>query len=67
MEVSIFDTKAAMGAEAAKKGVEYLSGVLKEKGSANIILATGASQFEMLGELVKAGLDWSKVTVFHLD
>ncbi|TFH22529.1 MAG: glucosamine-6-phosphate deaminase [Bacteroidia bacterium] len=67
MEVSIIDTKAALGAEAARKGAMLISLALQEKGSANIILATGASQFEMLSELVKAGVDWSKVTVFHLD
>jgi len=67
MEVSISKSKAALGAEAAKKGVEFLSRALQEKGSASIILATGASQFEMLGELVKARVAWPKVTVFHLD
>jgi len=67
MEISIFDTKAAMGDAAATKGVELISATLNEKGSARIILATGASQFEMLSELVKADLNWSKVTVFHLD
>ena len=67
MQVSIFDTKVAMGAAAASKGVELISKTLQEKDSANIILATGASQFEMLGELVKAEIDWSKVTIFHLD
>jgi len=67
MEISIFDTKAAMGDAAATKGVELISATLNEKGSARIILATGASQFEMLSELVKTDLDWSKVTVFHLD
>ncbi|CAM5221051.1 Glucosamine-6-phosphate deaminase OS=Bosea thiooxidans OX=53254 GN=ARD30_16745 PE=4 SV=1 [Bosea thiooxidans] len=31
-------------------------------------MATGASQFEMLQHLVAAeGIDWSKVTAFHLD
>ena len=31
-------------------------------------MATGASQFEMLEALTKEdGIDWSKVTVFHLD
>lgn len=40
---------------------------LKNHGKANIILATGASQFEMLAELVKQPVDWSKVTCFHLD
>ncbi|MEA3478538.1 MAG: 6-phosphogluconolactonase, partial [Bacteroidota bacterium] len=67
MEVNIFDTKAAMGEAAARKGVELISNILKDKGRASIILATGASQFEVLGELVKAEVDWSKVSVFHLD
>jgi len=32
------------------------------------IVATGASQFEMLKELVaQPDIDWSRVTVFHLD
>jgi len=67
MEVTVFDTKAAMGIAAAGKGMELISKTLLEKGYARIILATGASQFEMLAELVKADVDWSKVTVFHLD
>ncbi|NOR75517.1 MAG: glucosamine-6-phosphate deaminase, partial [Draconibacterium sp.] len=36
-------------------------------GEANIIVATGASQFEMLSELIKEEIDWTKVTGFHLD
>jgi len=67
MEVSIFNTKTALGAEAARKGASLISAALEKKGSATIILATGASQFEMLGELVETGVDWSKVCVFHLD
>jgi len=67
MEVNLFDTKTAMGNAAAGKGVELISLALEEKGKASIIVATGASQFEMLGDLVKADIDWSKVTVFHLD
>jgi glucosamine-6-phosphate deaminase len=67
MEVIQFDTRAAMGKAAARKGATVLSEVLEKKGRADIILATGASQFEMLDELVKADLDWSLVTVFHLD
>jgi glucosamine-6-phosphate deaminase len=67
MEVNILESKAALGKAAAEMGLKYLKSVLREKGSANIILATGASQFEMLAELVKARVAWSKVTVFHLD
>jgi len=60
-------SKATMGAEAARKGASLISAALNNNASARIILATGASQFEMLSELVKADVDWSKVTVFHLD
>ncbi|WP_370640186.1 6-phosphogluconolactonase [Aurantimonas sp. HBX-1] len=37
------------------------------KGSAVVVLATGASQIAMLAELTRADIDWTKVTVFHLD
>jgi glucosamine-6-phosphate deaminase len=67
MEVTILENKFALGKAAAKQGVRIINSSLREKDKANIILATGASQFEMLAELVKAKVDWSKVTVFHLD
>lgn len=67
MEVNVLDSKVAMGAAAAEKGVMYINKAIEENGSASVIVATGASQFEMLGKLVKADVDWSKVTVFHLD
>ena len=41
---------------------------LADNGKANIILATGASQFEMLAALLQEpGIDWSKIRIFHLD
>jgi glucosamine-6-phosphate deaminase len=41
---------------------------IAEKGEARIIVATGASQFEFLEAFVKEpGIDWTKVTGFHLD
>ncbi|GAJ21503.1 unnamed protein product, partial [marine sediment metagenome] len=40
---------------------------IQTNGVANIIVATGASQFEVLNELIKQDIDWSKVTAFHLD
>lgn len=68
MEVKIFDDKNTLGAAAAAKGATYIRQALKAKGHANIIVATGASQFEMLAALVKEpGIDWSKVNIFHLD
>ena len=67
MDISILDSKKSLGKAAAQKGASLIADAIRRKGSATIILATGASQFEMLGELVKADLDWSRVSVFHLD
>ena len=67
MEIIISDTKEELGKEAAGKGAELIRKAISERGKADIIVATGASQFEMLNELVKEDIDWSKVTAFHLD
>jgi glucosamine-6-phosphate deaminase len=68
MKVDVSDTKQALGAKAAKDGAERVRAALRERGEANIIVATGASQFEMLSELVKfSDIRWDKVTAFHLD
>lgn len=59
-----FDTGRAAGESAAK----LIAEALRLKGEANIILATGASQFSTLKELVSHhDIDWSRVTMFHLD
>ena len=68
MNVNVADDKPAMGRQAAALGAGYLREALDERGRANLIVATGASQFEMLEELVRApGVAWDRVTVFHLD
>ncbi len=68
MEVFIYDNKQEMGRHAGRKAAELIRATLSEKGEANIILATGASQFEMLETLSKADdIDWTKVAMFHLD
>jgi len=67
METIISKTKQDLGKEAAQKGAELIRKAIREKGFANIIVATGASQFEMLNELVKEDIDWSVVRAFHLD
>jgi glucosamine-6-phosphate deaminase len=67
MEKIILETKQELGKEAALRGASLIRKAIAEKGEANIIVATGASQFEMLGELVKEDIDWSVVTAFHLD
>jgi glucosamine-6-phosphate deaminase len=67
MKITISTTKAEMGLLAAQKGASFILKAIEKRGFANIIVATGASQFEMLAELVRQEIDWSVVTAFHLD
>src|ERR1051325_2524774 len=68
MRILVSDNKVHNGQRAAHDGAELIRGAIRQRGEANIILATGASQFEMLAELTHAAdLDWHRVTVFHLD
>lgn len=67
MEIIILESKQELGKVAAENGAQLIREAISERGKANIIVATGASQFEMLSELVKEDIEWSKVTAFHLD
>jgi glucosamine-6-phosphate deaminase len=67
MEIVISDSKQILGKKAARKGAELIRKAILERGKANIIVATGASQFEMLKELAKEDIDWSGISAFHLD
>ncbi|MCK4879158.1 MAG: glucosamine-6-phosphate deaminase [Bacteroidales bacterium] len=67
MEIFIHQTKEELGKAAALQGARLIRGSLKKMGRATIIVATGASQFEMLSALIKEEIDWSRVTGFHLD
>jgi glucosamine-6-phosphate deaminase len=68
VKVDVSATKEEMGGRAAREGASYIRRAIADRGSASIIVATGASQFEMLGQLVsEPGIDWSRVTSFHLD
>lgn len=67
MEIIISETKQILGKKAAQMGAKLIRKAILNKGKANIIVATGASQFDMFNELVKEDIDWSVVTAFHLD
>ncbi len=68
MERFVFSSVTEMGVAAGVQAAGEIRAVIEAKGQANIILATGASQFEVLKNLVAAeGIDWSKVVMFHLD
>lgn len=67
MKIFIKNSKNELGKSASFSGAKKIIDSINNKGSAAIILATGASQFEMLDSLIQEKIDWSKVTCFHLD
>jgi len=67
MNISIHQTGEELAAAAAARGVGLIQKAISERGGANIIVATGASQIGMLSALTGADVDWTRVTGFHLD
>lgn len=67
MKIFIAKNPSQLGEMAAKKAAMLIKSAISERQVTNIIVATGGSQIEMLGFLVKEDIDWTKVVVFHLD
>ncbi|RXZ76648.1 glucosamine-6-phosphate deaminase [Paenibacillaceae bacterium] len=67
MQINIFENPNQMGLESAIVSSQIINAAIKEKGSARIVLSTGASQFEFLEHFIKMDIEWDKVEMFHLD
>jgi glucosamine-6-phosphate deaminase len=68
MEKNVLETPELMGKAAGIRAAESIKNALDRQGYANIILATGTSQFHTLQNLIATpGIDWRRVTMFHLD
>jgi glucosamine-6-phosphate deaminase len=68
MELFIKNDPIELGESAGKAAADLIRTTIANKGNANIILATGSSQFETLKQLIiEKDIDWSKVNMFHLD
>ena len=67
LDVEIYADNNSLGAAAAQEATAILQRAIREKGYANAILATGNSQITMLSQLALADVDWSKVSLFHMD
>ncbi|HEX6890924.1 MAG TPA: glucosamine-6-phosphate deaminase [Chryseolinea sp.] len=68
MDIVISRDVKEMGKEAGISAGRAIRNAISERGIANIILATGTSQFETLNQLIaEEGIEWSKVVMFHLD
>ncbi len=68
MEIKILETELELGQAAAAEAASILNTAIADQGHAAIIAATGASQLEFLKQLIlDKTVDWSKITMFHLD
>ncbi|MBE0696372.1 MAG: glucosamine-6-phosphate deaminase, partial [Anaerolineaceae bacterium] len=59
MDIQIKKTKEETGIAAAELAAKIINQAVQHNNEVNIILATGASQFEMLAHLVKQDIRWS--------
>jgi len=68
MKISISTNPQELGRAAGLAAAQLISKAIETNGAANIILATGTSQFQTLSQLInEKDIQWSKVTMFHLD
>ena len=68
LSVRQFSTFADLVADAAREAHQQIVEAIRTRGSAAAILATGNSQLQFLDTLIGlGGIDWSKVTLFHMD
>jgi glucosamine-6-phosphate deaminase len=67
MQVKILKNAQKLGQAAAEYSAKIMKDKIAQKGCARIVMSTGASQFDTIKALVEQNVDWSKVTMFHLD
>lgn len=68
IDIRYHDTKSGSASAAAAFGARAIQQAIDQRGRANVVVATGASQFEMLDALVAHDeVNWSRLTGFHLD
>jgi glucosamine-6-phosphate deaminase len=67
MNINISSTPTELGKNAASLVAQKLNEAIRERGEARLLVSTGSSQFETLAALAESGVDWSAVSVFHLD
>lgn len=68
MRIHIYKDADELGIAAGQRAAQLIKNMIAGKGQANIILATGISQFRTLDFLVHdRAIDWSRVVMFHLD
>jgi glucosamine-6-phosphate deaminase len=68
LKIIVAPNATQLGQTAASDGAAAILDAIEARGHANIIVATGASQLQMLAALTNdERIDWTRVTGFHLD
>lgn len=67
LSVHIFDTREEMGKVAAEDAARRINAIIAKNGVANVVFAAAPSQNDLIENLLKADIDWSKVRAFHQD
>ena len=68
MQIKTYIDRLTMSLAAARHAAQALRVAIEARGSARIVAATGASQFDFLEALTASpGIDWTRVEMFHLD
>ena len=68
LHVEVFPDRKAMGKAAARAVAEKMREILRDKRELSMLFASAPSQNEFLEALSQnPGLDWKKVTAFHMD
>ena len=67
LSVHIFNTREEMGKVAAEDAARRINAIIAKNGVANVVFAAAPSQNELIENLLKADIDWSKVRAFHQD
>lgn len=68
MHIHVFESKQRLGDAAAEQAARAIQQAVAARGTARVIGATGASQFEFLDALTaRTDVPWPQVEFFHLD
>ena len=67
LPVHVFDTRAEMGAAAARGAAHIIREAIDKKGEANVVFAAAPSQDDLIASLLGQDIDWRRVRGFHQD
>lgn len=67
LNIEIYETRAEMGAVAARAVADYIRDLHTKQGVVNIVFAAAPSQNEFLAALRRMDLPWQDINAFHMD